>query len=197
MDTRLDLLRDALRARKPARLQPPASRRAAVAVVSREGDSGLEILFIRRAEHPEDPWSGQMAFPGGRAEPGDADLAATAIRETLEETGLDLGRAEFLGKLDELQARGRLRPMDLSIQPFVFVLHQDAPTQLSEEVTSLHWIPLSALLAKSAVSTFTYTHAGVAVELPCLRVGEIVIWGLTYRMFLDLGTTLEGRKADP
>ena len=92
-------------------------RRAAVALILRDGAAGIELLFIRRAEHPMDPWSGQMAFPGGRAEPGDRDLEATAIRETLEEIGLDLGEAERLGALDEVRAMARMRPMNLTIQP--------------------------------------------------------------------------------
>ena len=48
--------------------------RAAVAALLRPGEGGVEILFIHRAEDPRDPWSGHMAFPGGREDPGDADL---------------------------------------------------------------------------------------------------------------------------
>jgi len=61
-----------------------SDRRAAVALILRDGAAGIELLFIRRAEHPMDPWSGQMAFPGGRAEPGDRDLEATAVREDIK-----------------------------------------------------------------------------------------------------------------
>src|SRR5260370_1267560 len=84
-----------------------------------------DVHFIRRAEHPQDPWSGQMASPGGRAAPGDADLRATAIREPREEIGVDLpAAAEPLGGLDEVRAMARLRPMNLTITPFVFRLHE-------------------------------------------------------------------------
>ena len=196
-DPRLDRLRTVLEARRPVPLDPPASARAAVAVVFRDSPRGLEVLFIRRAEHPQDPWSGQMAFPGGRSEPLDPDLRATAIRETREETGLDLDGARFLGALDELQARGRLRRMDLSIQPFVFSVEGDAPTAPSEEVFSLHWIALDALTASQAAGTYLYTLGDAAVELPCLRVDGIVIWGLTYRMFQELAAVLGDDTARP
>src|SRR5258706_15931093 len=63
-------VRTALAARAPAQVTDPPSSRAAVALILRDGPQGIEVLFIRRAEHPQDPWSGQMAFPGGRAEPG-------------------------------------------------------------------------------------------------------------------------------
>jgi 8-oxo-dGTP pyrophosphatase MutT (NUDIX family) len=195
VDERLSTLRDRLGARSPRPLHPPASERAAVAVVLRDSGEGLEVLFIRRSEHPQDPWSGQMAFPGGRSEPGDRDLLRTAIRETLEETGLDLSGAELLGALDEVQARGRFRPMDLSIQPFVFALEGSQPMRPSEEVRSLHWIRLDALLSEGARGTFTYTHGDASAELPCLRTGDLLIWGLTYRMFLDLGTALRPGEA--
>ena len=66
-------------------------RRAAVALIFRAGADGApELLFIKRAEYPADPWSGQIAFPGGREEPTDGELIQTAVRETREETGLDL-----------------------------------------------------------------------------------------------------------
>ena len=91
-DERLGRLREALLTKRSASLNPPASRRAAVAVVLRDEGRGLEILFIRRAEHPQDPWSGQIAFPGGRFEPGDADLRATAIRETFDAKPSTLAR---------------------------------------------------------------------------------------------------------
>ncbi|HYN43940.1 MAG TPA: NUDIX domain-containing protein, partial [Thermoanaerobaculia bacterium] len=60
----------------------PVTRKAAVAVILRDGDGGVELLFIRRAEHPRDPWSGQMGLPGGRVDPGDASPLAAALRET-------------------------------------------------------------------------------------------------------------------
>lgn len=176
----------ALRSRPPARVPGPVAVRAAVAVVLRDGAEGIEILFIRRAEHPEDPWSGHMAFPGGRAEPDDRDLRATAIRETAEETGIDLGTAaQELGQLDEVRAVARMRPVDLAITPFVFRLAGLVEPALSAEVRSLHWLPLEDLLGPARHSTMEYTHQGAALQFPCLRVEELVIWGLTYRMLMS------------
>jgi 8-oxo-dGTP pyrophosphatase MutT (NUDIX family) len=157
-----------------------------VALILRDGAQGLEVLFIRRAEHPQDPWSGQMAFPGGRAEPGDADLRATAVRETKEEIGVDLeAAAEPLGGLDEVRAMARLRPMNLTITPFVFRLHEAFEPALSDEVRSVHWLPLGELLGTARRSTLDYAHQGESMQFPCLRIDEVVIWGLTYRMFMS------------
>jgi len=177
----------ALAARPPARVAEAVSARAAVALILREGARGLEILFIRRAEHPQDPWSGQMAFPGGRAEPGEEDLKATAVRETAEEIGVDLERtAECLGILDEVRAMARMRPVSLTILPFVFRLREEVAPVLSDEVRSLHWIPLDDLLAAERRSVMDYVQEGATVQFPCLRVEDVVIWGLTYRMLLGL-----------
>ena len=186
-----DDVRLALAARFPGRAEETADHRAAVAVILREGLAGLELLFIRRAEHPQDPWSGQMAFPGGRAEPGDGDLRATAMRETLEEIGLDLARdGEFLGPLDQLRAVAGGRPMNLTITPHVFRLHRAAEPQLGDEVTSVHWLGLDDLLGPARRSQLDYVHQGSTLQLPCLRVDDLVIWGLTYRMFSSLGELL-------
>jgi 8-oxo-dGTP pyrophosphatase MutT (NUDIX family) len=182
-----DQIRAALAARAPVDVAEAVASRAAVAIILRDGADGMEALFIRRAEHPRDPWSGQFAFPGGRAEPGDADLAATAIRETLEEIGLDLtATADRMGRLDEVRAMARLRPMNLAITPFVFRLRVPAPLTISPEVTSLHWLPLAALLDPAAQSTTRYTHEQTTLEFPSLEVDGVVIWGLTYRMFTGL-----------
>ena len=190
MEPTWDALRRAL-SRPAVVVEPPLASRAAVALILRDGADGIEILFIRRAEHPQDPWSGQMAFPGGRAEAGDADLLATAVRETEEEIGLDLARdGERLGALDEVRAMARMRPMDLSIQPFVFRLRTDCELALSGEVRSVHWFPLGAILGAELRSTTEYVHEGTSMRFPCVRVDEIVIWGLTYRMLGALGERL-------
>jgi 8-oxo-dGTP pyrophosphatase MutT (NUDIX family) len=182
-----DAVRAGVASRPGVRVSEAVGSRAAVAVVLREGNQGLDVLFMRRAEHPDDPWSGQMSFPGGRAEPGDADLAATAVRETLEETGIDLARdAELLGALDEVRAMARLRPMDLAITPFVFRLRAAVEPVPSAEVRSLHWLALDDLVRPDLVSTMEYPHREETLTFPCLRVQDLVIWGLTYRMFLGL-----------
>jgi 8-oxo-dGTP pyrophosphatase MutT (NUDIX family) len=179
-------IRAALQSRPPQAVVEPAGARAAVAVVLRDGPGTIEILFIRRAEHPADPWSGQMAFPGGRAEKGDADACATALRETREEIGVDLAaEAEYLGALDEVRAMARLRPVDLAISPFVFRLRRPIEPHLSDEVRSVHWLPLDELLGPNTRSTMDYQHQGDTLQFPCLRVEELVIWGLTYRMFMS------------
>ena len=146
-----------------------------------------------------DPWSGQMAFPGGRAEPGDRDLEATAVRETLEEIGLDLGLgdAERLGALDEVRAMARMRPMNLTILPVVFRAPARVDLRLSDEVTSVHWLPLAPLLGAEMRSTMDYVHEGSSLQFPCVRVADdLVIWGLTYRMLVALGDLLAGRAAE-
>jgi 8-oxo-dGTP pyrophosphatase MutT (NUDIX family) len=188
-----DDVRRAVTSRAAVQVTPAAASRAAVALILRDGEAGIDLLFIRRAEHPHDPWSGQMAFPGGRAEPGDSDLVATARRETMEEVGLDLETTgELIGSLDEVRAMARMRPMELSIQPYVFRLTTPAELQLSGEVRSVHWLSLAALLGAELRSTMDYEEGGQSLRFPCVRLDEIVIWGLTYRMLLALGERILG-----
>jgi 8-oxo-dGTP pyrophosphatase MutT (NUDIX family) len=178
----------ALRQRPAARVAREDLPRAAVALLLREGDAGLELLFIRRSESPQDPWSGHIGFPGGRAEPADGDLLATARRETFEEIGADLARdATHLGTLDDVHAMARLRPVDLGITPHVFRLRAPLVPRLSAEVRSVHWFPLAALFDGARRSSLAYPHQGALLQFPCVRMNDdVVIWGLTYRMLEGL-----------
>ena len=156
-------------------------------MVLREAVASLELLFIRRAEDPRDPWSGQIAFPGGRAEPEDPSLEVTAVRETAEEVGLDLAASgECLGALDEVRALAQMRPLNLAIAPYVFRFAGSDVAEPRSEVKSVHWLALDDLLGPGRRSTMEYVHQGLRMEFPCLRVGELVIWGLTYRMLMGL-----------
>ena len=143
----LTQIRARLTAYRPHVIEEPRVARAAVALVLADPGDGVELLLIRRATRDDDPWSGHMALPGGRRDPDDADAVATASRETLEEVGVDLGAdAEVIGRLDELRAVARHRPLDLVITPVVFVLHRAVVLRPSpREVESAVWVPLSFL----------------------------------------------------
>ena len=92
-------------------------RQAAVAMILAEGDTELDVCFIRRAEREGDPWSGQVAFPGGRADPVDPTASAVAERETLEEIGLPLLSGDLIGALPVRQIeREHLK----ILSPFVY-----------------------------------------------------------------------------
>src|SRR5262249_52861522 len=91
--------------------------------------------------------------------------------------------AEYLGALDEVRAMARLRPMDLSIAPFVYRLVGNPRYQLNHEVGGLLWLPLADLLDPSRRSVFDYAERDTTLRFPCVRLEDLVIWGLTYRMF--------------
>jgi 8-oxo-dGTP pyrophosphatase MutT (NUDIX family) len=183
-------LRSRLGAREALRYQGPAERRAAVAAVLRPAEMGPELLLIRRAERIGDPWSGHMALPGGHADAGDADLLATALRETHEEVGLDLSGHELLGALDEHAAHAQGRFTGLVIAPYVFALCGDARPQPNQEVAELLWAPLVAMARGELDAVKEVQRDGQAVRFPGFRVGEHVVWGLTHRVLQSLFSVL-------
>lgn len=172
-----------------------APRRAAVAVILRQeppGSDGWELLFILRASHDKDPWSGHMAFPGGRVDDGDATSLVAARRETMEEVGLNLRRdARLLGSLDDVHASAGGKVLPMAISPYVFLLTEEVDPRPNEEVEEVHWIPVSELRDPANRSTTPYTLRGTHFDLPCFRVRERVIWGLTYQMLIKLFVVLE------
>lgn len=179
--------------RKPASLlgRSEGTRQAAVAAILRSVAGEPEVLFIRRAEHPNDPWSGHMAFPGGRHDPTDPDLLDTARRETLEELGLDLGRhARLLGMLDEIEAIARGRRTGMVIRPYVFALDEEPELSPNDEVAEVVWAPLVPMLRGENATTLPYRRDGLDLVLPGYDVGGRVVWGLTYEMLQRLFSLL-------
>ncbi len=160
---------------------------AAVAVILHDGDDGLEALFIRRAVRAGDTWSGQIAFPGGRRDPGDADLRATAIRETMEEVGVDLSGAERLGVLDDLYPRTPVLP-PVVVRPFVFALtSRPAIVVGPEEVQEAFWVSFRALQAPAARGEVIVDHPGIPRQvLPAYTLGNRTIWGMSERILTPL-----------
>lgn len=167
---------------------------AAVSVVLHSGRAGPELLMIRRADVPGDPWSGHMAFPGGRLGAAESPWQA-AIRETHEEVGLDLRAMRHLGVLDPVFT-GRVF-QDRRIDPFVFSTVSSPGSALADggrpvlrldarEVASVHWFGLDRLLADEGRGVFPFEWRGTPVRMPCIRLDGCLIWGLSLRMIDDL-----------
>ena len=154
--------------------------RAAVAAIFRQGDGGPEVLLIERAKREGDPWSGHMAFPGGRREESDATLVDTAIRETQEEVGVDLRAHELLGTLADVPTHRT----GLVVRALVFALRGDVNPRPRDEVADIVWAPIGPMMRGEVSSTFEFLPDGfdMAITLPSFRIGERVVWGLTYRM---------------
>jgi 8-oxo-dGTP pyrophosphatase MutT (NUDIX family) len=199
----IEVIRQRLEAYSPAiEASQRSQRQAAVAMILREGEAGLESLFIKRAEHPLDPWSGHMAFPGGRRDSEQESLEGIAIRETLEEVGLELAPEMVIGRLDDLNG-GRLRPHELSVSPFVFYHPEPPELTLNYEVDDVVWVPLDFMAEPGNVSTYLYPPDPQERPFPSFRVGPgYNVWGMTYRMVthfmrvFDVRLPLEGDMTD-
>ena len=159
--------------------------RAAVAVILRAPTARdeAELLLIERAVRAGDPWSGHMAFPGGRRDPGDVDLRATAVRETREEVGVDLERdATLVARLPDLPAVLKTAGIGIVVSPYVFALQRDVAPAPNHEVAATLWTPLGPLARGEHRGTYAYPGMGKTMEFPCHRLGERVVWGLTWQM---------------
>lgn len=166
-------------------------RRAAVAIVLRHAVHGdVELLLIKRSEREDDPWSGHIALPGGRHDPADATLQDTAVRETREETGIDLARDGLvLGMLDELRPRSAMLP-SIIVTPFVAVVRADVTIETSDEVASAFWVALRSLADPEVAVESEVTSRGTTWRVPSYSLGGHVVWGMTERILNNLAALL-------
>lgn len=166
--------------------EPPNEglRIAAVSIIVRDKQFP-SVLLIKRAESLGDPWSGQIAFPGGKMKSGDRTARDTAVRETMEEVGIDLNKsAEFLG----YGGVAATHTGTMDVVPSVFVLKEGVEVKPNDEVASFRWVPLEDLTTP-ARSTHDVKYEGRIVGMPAYTLGDYVVWGLTYRI---LSSMLDG-----
>ena len=184
LSQRLTRLSERLAAHQPAMgTDDPSLIWAAVSVVLVPSPDAL--LLIRRAERDGDPWSGHMALPGGRREPGDATLLHTAIRETLEELGLRLEQSQLIGSLDDMIPRTPVLP-PVAVRPFVFALPERPILTPNEEVAAAAWVALDHLLDPATYHTARIDVRGASREMPAYRFEDTIVWGMTERILTGL-----------
>jgi len=156
-------------------------RLAAVAMILKD-KSKPQVLLIKRSERRTDPWSGQVALPGGKMQPADTTAKGTATRETREEVGIDLEKAEFLGYSEVIPTHtGTMR-----VVPCGFALKREVEVSPNGEVASYRWVDLKELLSPEAKSTYQLNYGGRTVEMPAYVLGDYTVWGLTYRILSSI-----------
>jgi 8-oxo-dGTP pyrophosphatase MutT (NUDIX family) len=195
----LDEIRSALERHEPTEIKPVERRQAGVAMLLRQLEGRPQVLFIERAERRGDPWSGHMAFPGGRIERRDPHIRGAAERETREEVGISLEGAELLGRLDDMQGHRASGHPNLVISAFVYHLPDPPDLTLNHEVREAFWFGLGDLRDPARHVDFPRRSIR-GMRFPGILVGHPdrhVVWGLTYR-FLDhffdvVGHPLPGR----
>lgn len=180
MPVTLDVVRDRLSQRPPVAVSGEGLIEAAVALILAPDRGGhLMIPFIKRAEREGDPWSGQMALPGGRRERVDASLEVTAKRETREETGIDLEGADRIGILDDLSPQSPHLP-PIVVRPFVFGLTDQPRLVPSDEVADYVWVGFEGLRERRTMEEIDLR--GHTIVTPAYRIGGEIVWGMTERI---------------
>ena len=141
----------------------------------------LELLFMQRAEHPKDPWSGHIAFPGGVVEDQDTDTLATAIRETQEEFGFTLKNEAWLGSMPPVAGPVLGKNKKVQVFPHIFLLNHKPKLLINEEVQSAFWVPISRLSQQQYICQFFHPDT-LEQKMFGINLGKQVnvpLWGLS------------------
>jgi 8-oxo-dGTP pyrophosphatase MutT (NUDIX family) len=163
-----------------------ASTAAAVLIPVVAHPEGLTVLFTQRTTHLKSH-AGQVSFPGGRVEPGDASAEFTALREAAEEIGLAAERVEILGRLPDYRTRTgfRVSPVVGAVRP---------PLELApdpREVEAVFEVPLAFLLDERNRERRTREFQGLSVGFYVYEYQGHVIWGATAGMLVNLHKMLQ------
>jgi len=167
----------AIGSKEPVSEKRHSDRHAAVALIF---DAEQGLLMIRRAEREGDPWSGHMGFPGGRIDPVDRDNRAAAERETMEEVGIDLTQAHFLGRLDDI-----FHPY-IQVSAFVYGLPDSVTLSPNEEVDETFWFTLKELDDEAHKGELKKRFYGPLLTFPTVTVQGALIWGISLMFIHDL-----------
>ena len=156
---------------------------AAVALLLKSKRSDFDVLFVKRVKNPSDPWSGQMALPGGKRESKDASLKDTVLRETLEETGIKLDRYRFLGVLTAVKSEPK---PEINILPFVVLLEDEPKLKLNKaELETFIWVPYEEIVQSQGMVEFSFG------KVPAFILADAVVWGVTYKILSKIVKAVE------
>jgi len=180
----IDELERLLRSRTPMKITHEGDFvHAAVMMILSEGLEGLSMLFIKRPESDIDAFSGHMAFPGGKMMEGDESKLATAVRETLEEIGVDLYKnGRVIGELDDINPNNP-RANNYIVTPYISIIKEEVSIVPNlYEVEAAVWIPVKHLKDERNIAVRWRERNGILVEDYVYSFEKYIIWGMTGRI---------------
>ena len=156
---------------------------AAVSLILKPTLEDYEILFVKRVKRISDPWSGQIAFPGGKRDPEDRNLKDTIIREVFEETSIKLKEGNFLGVLNTISSKPK---RTFKILPFIVFLEETPIIDLNKkELDRFFWVSFEKIESNRGSVDFGNR------KVPAYIFGDDIVWGVTYEILRDFNEIVE------